>query len=417
MPDSDGQIMPAGNQPTPAEELVVTRGSSDGAPGVPILRLKLEGMHPPPPPAPRIPKWVVAALWVLIPWFVTSVPTVVILLYQLMDMKAQVGTMDARIDTRIADKAEGLRKDADAKVEEIRKDAATQVANANKEASIRSDRTAIEVSALRHSTELDTFMKQAICAGDPAGALEFYKLALQRIESHEIHDAMKPAVYRQLIDAILLSQKYTFLSESEIAKVEAVFRKDVTFCGSHELPDLALLWLVNGKPDKARLVAMTAATAIRSTEEEGVVVAGSTPANYYGTLLLIDLYQQPARDSDARVQATWKLLVELETKQYVRPTLVHDYYSTPEVSKAIAFAAIQQGGSFSEAVGLLRQKLTTRDFRLSHYHVLDKDGKSRVVPQIEEVPAETGEPPRPKPKPKDIIMPEPKPKCSADVPT
>jgi hypothetical protein len=308
-----------------------------------------------------LPPWVKRLIWFLVVTLFGAIGTIVAVVYWVLQLKAQVEVIDSKIDAKVAAKSDDVRKEVLGEAKSTKDD----------------------LDLLNRSIEFERSFREMICQGSYDFAIQEYYVTLNYLRPKDIPEALKPSMYRLLIEAVVKSGKYGVIKEDELDRIDGILRKDLASCGAGTIDRIALLYATMGKFDKARTVSASVVN-IFAVEREGVKVQEGVVAPIYATLLLIEICQQHGDNSEVAVQAAWRLLLELESRRHIRTDSIDASFDLPELSAGLSYILLRQNASLRESFTKLRQKLIQKDFVRKAVQVQTPSGvKTQVI--IEEV--------------------------------
>jgi hypothetical protein len=300
-------------------------------------------------------------------------------LYHVIRMKTQLDDIEPRIKSEVNAKADDIRKELTAEAKKTQED----------------------LELLQSVIEMEHILRDLACRNQFDGMIETYQGSLPTLKK-PIPESARPMIYRLVVEAAVESGKYSVFNEADLDMVDKSLRKDLVFCDSTNLERVSLLYLMDGKIDKARSTASACVAAL--VAQRGACRSSSCQDNaafLYAIFMLIELCEHA--DQKQRVDAAWSKMRVLQVKYQVQTAQIEALYDRHDFQHAINYLALRRPDNINVAISDIRDKLKKRDFRVTPVEVRTPSGVVRED-RITEVDTSNATPepkPQPKPRPKD----------------
>lgn len=312
--------------------------------------------------------------------FLPVVGLVVWIIWNYVELKTKVDNIDGRIKSEVL-----------ASTNEVRK-----------ELTAESKRQADELELLKKTIQNEAVINDLVCHGQYESALAIYKDFLNEVKPKEIPDSLKLPLYRSIITAVANGKRYDFLKDDELAKMEAVLRKDTSLCGAITLYNMAIIYAAQGNLPHARL--LTIATIDIATDPLAMRVQG-TSGEYFALLLMIAIAQEKAGTPKDQANVAWETLKLLEEKDRVTTDVILHYFEQEKLTSMKDVFTLRLGNKHYQAAHAeLINLLETHSFAWVEEEVTTSNGEKAIVRKWKSIKRE-------KPKNKVTVPPEPPGKC------
>lgn len=301
--------------------------------------------------------------------------------YHLLLMKAQLETVEPRIKAEVAARADDVRKEltADAK------------------------KTQEELQLLQDFIELEHVLRDYACRSQFDLMIETYQGNVPFIKK-PIPESVRPMIFRLVVQAAVESGKYNVFNEADLDTIDKSLRKDLVFCDSTNLERVSLLYLMDGKIDKARSSASACVAALQS--QQGTcrsTICQENATFLYAIFMLIELCEN-TDDPKKRLDAAWSKLGILQVKYLVQNAQIEALYERQDFQHARRYLSLRRSDGIDGILSGLRDRMRKRDFKLVPTEVHTPNGIVRED-KLQEVDVFN---PTPEPKMKPKVEPKPK---------